>query len=316
MSETLRALVTGGAGFIGSHVVDALLGRGYAVRVVDDLSTGRLENLRHAADKIEFVEGDVRNPAVCTRTTRDIDVVFHLAALASVARSMEAPLQSHEVNASGTLHLLEASRQNGVRRLVFSSSSSVYGDTAVLPKREDVELEPRSPYAVSKLAGEQYVLAYARAGMLEGVALRYFNIFGPRQDPAGPYAAVVPVLMQAALDGTPFAIFGDGEQTRDFTFVQNAVRANLLAVEGDSARCNGVVVNVGNGARTSLTGLVQMVERVSGRRIPITFAPPRAGDVRDSLADLSRARAALQYEPTVGLAEGLATTWKEFAGPR
>jgi UDP-glucose 4-epimerase len=308
-NNATQVLVTGGAGFIGSHLVDALIGRGHRVRVLDDLSTGHRENLRHAAGRLDFLLGDVRDPATCLRATEGVETVFHLAALASVARSMENPRDTHEVNVSGTLSLLGACRANAVRRMVFSSSSSVYGDTPTLPKREDVELEPRSPYAVSKLAAEQYVLAAARVGHVQGVALRYFNIFGPRQDPSGPYAAVVPLLMRAAASGQPFPVFGDGLQTRDFTYVDNAVLANLRAADSPAERCSGSAVNVGAGARTSLRDLVRLVEHTSGRSIAVTFQPPRAGDVRDSLADLNRARQVLGYVPAVSLGDGIARTW-------
>lgn len=304
------ALVTGGAGFIGSHLVDALIQRGLAVRVLDDLSTGHRENLAHVARRIRFLEADLRDADACDRATKGVEVVFHLAALASVTRSMEDPVLTHDVNVTGTLTLLEACRRNGVRRVVFSSSSSVYGDSPALPKREESELEPRSPYAVSKLAGEQYVLAYARAGFLEGVALRYFNIFGPRQDPAGPYAAVIPLLLSAAAHARTFSILGDGEQTRDFTHVRNAVHANLCAAWAPAAQCNGAVVNVGAGIRTSLLELVRRVEEISGHSIDLHFGPPRAGDVRDSLAALDRAESRLGFSVQVPLAEGLRETWE------
>ncbi len=309
MTDSRRVLVTGGAGFIGSHLVDALLERGYAVRVLDNLSTGHRANLAHVAGNIEFLEQDVRDESACRHATSGVDVVFHLAALASVARSMHEPALTHDVNVTGTLTLLEACRRNDVRRVVFSSSSSVYGDAPVLPKREDLELEPRSPYAVSKLAGEQYVLAYARAAFLEGVALRYFNIFGPRQDPAGPYAAVIPLLMSAAARGEEFTILGDGHQSRDFTHVRNAVHANLCAAESPAPRCNAAVVNVGAGARTSLLDLVRHVEGIAGKAIALRFDPPRPGDVRDSLAGLDRARIRLGYAVQVPLGEGLQETW-------
>lgn len=309
MSLAKRVLVTGGAGFIGSHLVDALLQRGYAVRVLDNLSTGHRGNLEHVREHVEFTLGDIRDADACAAATRGVEAVFHLAALPSVARSMEAPAETNEVNVTGTMNLLEACRGNGVRRFVFSSSSSVYGDAPTLPKREDQELQPRSPYAVSKLAGEQYVLAYARSGMLEGVALRYFNIFGPRQDPAGPYAAVIPLLMRAVLSGTTFAIHGDGQQTRDFTYVKNAVLANICAAEQPAKRCSGAAVNVGAGSRTSLLQLVQQVSILAGRNVDVRHGPARVGDVRDSLADLQRAIVAIGYAPVVSLEDGIRETW-------
>jgi UDP-glucose 4-epimerase len=314
MKDSTRVLVTGGAGFIGSHLSRALLERGYDVRILDDLSTGSLENLSDIESSIDFLRGDVRDPVTLRDATGGVRAVFHLAALASVARSMEEPEETHAVNVTGTLQLLQACHANGVARVVFSSSSSVYGDAPALPKRENLELEPRSPYAVSKLAAEQYVLAYARAGLVEGVALRYFNIFGPRQDPLGPYAAVIPLLMRAAMLGSTFTIFGDGRQTRDFTYVDNAVQANILGMTTPAPQASGQVVNVGAGVRTSLLQLVQSVEKLAGMRIGIDHRPPRAGDVRDSLADVERARRALGYLPLVGLDEGLRRTWTWYQG--
>jgi UDP-glucose 4-epimerase len=302
-------LVTGGAGFIGSHIVRHLLGRGHAVRVVDNFATGSRENLAEVAADVDVIEGDLVDPDVCARAVAGVDVVFHLAALGSVPRSMRDPWGSHQANVNATVRLLEASRAAGVRRLVFSSSSSVYGDTPVLPKIETLEPLPRSPYAASKLSGEQYVLAYARAGMLEGVALRYFNVFGPRQSPAGPYAAIIPLLLRAAYLGEGATLFGDGEQTRDFTYVDNVVQANLLAAFGPTERVNGVVANAGAGGRTSLLQLVRMLEQVSGRTIAVSHAAPRPGDVRDSLASLERAEATLGYAPAVSVEDGLARTW-------
>src|SRR5438105_7670176 len=222
-------LVTGGAGFIGSHLVTELVALGYPVRVVDNLSTGNQANLDSVADAIDLLIGDLCDPKIAARAVVDVEVVFHLAALPSVPRSLKDPWGSHDANVNATVRLLEASRAAGVRRIVYSSSSSVYGDTPTLPKVETVEPLPRSPYAASKLSSEQYVLAYARGALLEGIALRYFNIFGPRQSPFSPYAAVIPLFMHAALTGEVATIFGDGEQTRDFTYVRNAVDANLRA---------------------------------------------------------------------------------------
>lgn len=305
-----RSLVTGGAGFIGSHLVHRLLDLGHEVRVVDNLCTGHRANLAEVEDRIEFIEGDIADLEVCTRAVDGVETVFHVAALPSVPRSLVNPLASHTANVTGTLNVLEAARRAGARRVVYSSSSSVYGDTPALPKHEDVEPLPRSPYATSKLAGEQYVLAYARAGLIEGVGLRYFNVFGPRQDPNGPYAAVIPLLFKAAVSGTPMTIYGDGRQTRDFTYVENVVEANLLAAAGDADRVSGQVVNVGAGSRTSLLELVQLVEEVSGRSVKLEHAPPRAGDVRDSQADLARAGRVLGYSPRIDVREGLRRLWE------
>jgi UDP-glucose 4-epimerase len=306
-------LVTGGAGFIGSHIVRRLLKDGHVVRVVDNLSTGSRANLAAVSEQIDFLEGDVQAPGVAEAAVREVDVVFHLAALGSVPRSLHDAWGSHDANVNATVRLLEASRHGSPRRFVFSSSSSVYGDTPTLPKSEDVEPLPRSPYAASKLSGEQYTLAYARAGLLEGVALRYFNVFGPRQSPEGAYAAVIPLFLRAAMERTPAPLNGDGEQTRDFTYVDNVVEANMLAAFGPAERVSGHPVNVGAGDRTSLNQLLQLVREVSGTDVPAVYRPPRAGDVRDSLAGLERARAVLGYEPLVTLREGLRRTWEWFA---
>lgn len=305
-------LVTGGAGFIGSHVTDHLVARGHRVRVVDNLSTGDERNLAHLGSRIEFVRGDLTDPGVCAAVSRDVAVVFHLAALASVPRSMQDPLASYQHNVLATMNLLLAARDAGVRRMVYSSSSSVYGDTEVLPKVESMEPLPRSPYAAYKLSGEQLVLAFARAGVIEGVALRYFNVFGPRQSPTSAYAAVIPVFMQAARDGTVAPVFGDGQQTRDFTYVDNVVSANLLGGFEPADRINGVVCNVGAGDRTSLLDLVRLIGEVSGRPLAVEHHPPREGDVRDSLASMERARDRLGYRVAVDLRDGLARTWDWF----
>jgi UDP-glucose 4-epimerase len=309
MPDSLRTLVTGGAGFIGSNLTRALLEAGHTVRVVDNFSTGHRANLTDIADEIELIDGDLRERDVCRRSVDGIDVVFHVAALPSVPRSMSDPIGCHDHNVNATLTLLEASRSARVRRFVYSASSAAYGDTEILPKTESLEPLPRSPYAAAKLAGELYTLAYARAGFLEAVALRYFNVFGPRQDPNGPYAAVIPALFRSAVAGTPMTIYGDGQQTRDFTFVENVVRANILAATQPGSRVSGWVVNVGAGVRTSLLELVANVSAVTGRNVLLKHEPPREGDVRDSLASLVRAKAVLGYEPVVSLREGLQHLW-------
>src|SRR6267378_1133385 len=308
-----RCLVTGGAGFIGSHVTARLVALGYRVRVVDDLSTGNEANLADVARQIEFVRGDLRESLVCERAVDGINVVFHLAALPSVSRSMTDPWGSHDANVNATLRLLQCCQKAGVRRLVYSSSSSVYGDTVTLPKVENVEPLPRSPYATSKLAGEQYVLAFARAGMIEGVALRYFNVFGPRQSPHSAYAAVIPMFFQAVLEGRPAVLFGDGEQTRDFTYVDNVVDANLLAASAPAAKVSGWVANVGAGVRTSLVGLLGMIGATTGHQADFLRQPARPGDVRDSLASLERAERLLGYKPRISLEAGLRRTWSWVA---
>ena len=312
-----RSLVTGGAGFIGSHIVRRLLGLGHDVRVIDNLVTGFRHNLDEVADHIDFRVADIRDPRSCESAVEGVDVVFHVAALPSVPRSMADPVGTHETNVNGTLNLLEAGRRAGVRRFVYSSSSSAYGDTPVLPKVESMEPMPRSPYAAAKLSGELYTLAYARAGLIEGIALRYFNIFGPRQDPNGPYAAVIPLMFRAAMTGSTVTIFGDGRQTRDFTYVDNAVDANLLAAQHEGARVTGQVVNIGAGLRTSLLELVDIVQDVVGSTLHVDHAPERAGDVRDSQASLARAETVLGYQPAVDVREGIRRLWDWYsANPR
>src|SRR5438309_4848576 len=264
VAQGSRCLVTGGAGFIGSHLVERLVTLGHFVRVVDDLSTGDEANLAGIADQIEFLRGDLCEPAVCRRAVVGIDIVFHVAALPSVPRSLKDPWASHAANVNATMRLLEACVEAGVARFVYSSSSSVYGDTPVLPKTEAVEPLPRSPYAASKLAGEQYALAFARAGRIEAVALRYFNVFGPRQSPHAAYAAVIPNFLQAAREGRPAVLYGDGQQTRDFTYVDNVVDANVLAASAPAGSVSGWPVNVGAGMRTSLLGLIEMIGGITG----------------------------------------------------
>lgn len=309
VSSKLRCLVTGGAGFIGSHVAERLVALGHPTRVVDNLSTGRMENLFRLDGGVEFVEGDIRDPDVCRRVVDGVDVVFHLAALPSVPRSMADPWASHEHNVNATVQLLVACREAQVRRVVYSSSSSVYGDTPTLPKVESMELQPRSPYAAAKLAGEQYVLAFARAGVIEGIALRYFNVFGPYQRADSAYAAVIPAFLSATVTGQPASLHGDGGQTRDFTYVDNVVQANVLAATEPAGRVNGWAVNVGAGERTSLRRLLTIIEDVTGCSVAITEHPPRPGDVRDSLASLKRAESVLGYRPDFSLEEGLRRTW-------
>ena len=308
-----RCLVTGGAGFIGSHVAERLVALGHQVRVVDNLSTGDEANLAGLDGEIEFLRGDLCEARVCRSAVARIDVVFHLAALPSVPRSLKDPWASHDANVNATMRLLEACRAAQVKRVVYSSSSSVYGDTPVLPKTESAEPLPRSPYAASKLAGEQYVLAFARAGLIEGVALRYFNVFGPRQSPHSAYAAVIPAFLLAVLEQGEAKLFGDGTQTRDFTYVDNVVDANVLAATVPGERVSGAVVNVGAGARTSLLDLIELVGKITGRELAYQRLPAREGDVRDSLAGLRRAERLLGYQPLVSLAEGLRRTWTWFA---
>jgi nucleoside-diphosphate-sugar epimerase len=297
--------VTGGAGFIGSHLVAALLARGDRVRVLDDFSSGRRDFLPDHPG-LEVVAGDVRDPGALRGALAEVDVVYHQAALRSVPRSVEYPYDYHDVNVTGTLRLLLAARDAGVRRVVFASSSSVYGEQAILPLHEELRPLPISPYGASKLAGEHYCANFARHYGLQTVALRYFNVFGPRQDPASEYSAVIARFIEAAGRGAPVEIHGDGKQTRDFTFVDNVVSANLLALEKDVEP--GLVVNIGAGERLSIEELFRAMAEIAGGTVDPIHAPPRVGDVHDSLASLARAREALGYEPRSGWKDGLVRT--------
>ncbi len=298
-----RYLVTGGAGFIGSHIVDELLRRGETVRVLDNLATGKRENLAHSLERIEFVEGDIRDLETCRRACDGVDFVLHQAALGSVPRSIDDPLTSHEVNVTGTVKMLLSARDAGVRRFVYAASSSTYGDHPGLPKVEERIGQPLSPYAVTKYADELYARVFGRCYGLETVGLRYFNVFGPRQDPYSQYAAVIPLFVSALLRGEAPTINGDGEQTRDFTFVANAVAANLLACSAPAAA--GEVFNIACGERTSLNHVYARLQQLLGTSIPAVHGPPRPGDVRDSLADIGKARRLLGYEGSVRFDEGL-----------
>jgi nucleoside-diphosphate-sugar epimerase len=301
-----RYLVTGAAGFIGSNIVEELVKRGADVRAVDNFATGRRANIEGLLPRIDFVEGDISDPETATRLVRGVDFVLHQAALPSVPRSVADPMASHQANATGTLNLLLAARDAGVKRFVYASSSSVYGNSPTLPKQEDMPTDPRSPYAVNKLAGEQYCKVFTLVYGLPAVALRYFNVFGPRQDPTSQYAAVIPAFITAMLEGKQPTIYGDGTQSRDFTFVANVVEANLLACEGDKA--DGSAVNIACGERVSLLELVAHINELLGTSIDPAFAPERAGDVKHSLADISRAESTLGYRPRVRFKEGLAST--------
>ena len=300
-------LVTGGAGFIGSHLVVRLLAEGHRIRVVDDFSTGRRENLASFGDVVELIEGSIEHADVCRRAVHGTDVVFHLAALGSVPRSIADPLRTHEVNATGTLRLLVAAQAAGVQRFVYSASSSAYGETEALPKRESMTARPMSPYGAAKLAGEEYCRVFHETYRLPTVSLRYFNVFGPRQDPASQYAAVIPRFIAAARRGEPPTIHGDGEQTRDFTYVDNVVQANMLALEAAPAAF-GCVFNVGSGTRISVNALWRKIcENLHVEMAP-RYDAARAGDIRHSLAAIDRAREALGYVPVVTFEEGLART--------
>ncbi len=306
------ALVTGGAGFIGSHLVEGLLQRGYAVRVLDNFATGRRENLASVAHDIEILEGDVRNLTTVRSAMRGVEVVFHQAALPSVERSVKNPLESNDVNTTGTLNVLLAARDAKARRVVYASSSSAYGDSPTLPKEESMPPHPLSPYAISKLAGEQYARIFWELYKLSTISLRYFNVFGPRQDPTTQYAGFIAKMMTCALERKPYPIYGDGEQTRDFTYVDNAVRANLLAAEAELT--DAPALNVACGGRTSLKQVIAMVNDLTQQDLPIQFLPPRAGDIRDSQASLARIAEVLDYAPSVDVREGLRRTLEWYRG--
>ena len=301
-------LVTGGAGFIGSHLVERLLCDGARVRVLDDFSTGLRANLEPFADRIDLIEGSVVRESDCRKALAGVDYVLHQAALPSVARSVADPLATHEVGASGTLRLLHEARAGAVRRFVYAGSSSAYGDTEVLPKKEEMAPQPRSPYAVAKLSGEHYARAFHQIYGLETVVLRYFNVFGPRQDPTSQYSAVIAIFLDRALQGQSPTINGDGEQTRDFTYIDNVVEANLLACHVPARAAAGEVFNVGSGSRTSVNELWQTIRDIAGARVDAKYGPPRPGDVRDSLASLDRIRERLGYRVAVRLEEGLRRT--------
>jgi UDP-glucose 4-epimerase len=306
-------LVTGGAGFIGSNIVAELLQRGEQVRVLDNFSTGRRENIAPFFEHIDLIEGDLRDLSTITQAVKGADYVLHQGALPSVQQSIDDPLTPHAVNATGTLNLLLAARDSGVKRVVFASSCSIYGDDPTLPKREDMLPAPRSPYAVTKLAGERYCRVFTEVFGLETVCLRYFNVFGPRQDPSSQYAAVIPKFITAMLSKETPTIYGDGRQSRDFVYVANVAQANLLAATtpGDAV---GRVFNVACGERYTLLDLIAALNNILDADIEPVHAPPRPGDVRHSLADVSAAQEDLGYEPKVGFREGLRRTVEWYKG--
>ena len=299
-------LVTGGAGFIGAHIVQRLVKEGHRVRVVDNLSTGNLRRLTDVISTIEFTEADLADPLVCDRVVDGIEYVVHQAAIPSVQRSIRDPITSNCANITATLNLLESCRNQGVRRLVYAASSSAYGDTAVLPKREDMPPNPLSPYALQKFVGERYCGLYHDLYGLETVSLRYFNVFGPGQDPNSEHSAVIPKFIKGLLAFQPLIVFGDGEQSRDFTYVENVVQANIAALHAEGAV--GRVFNIAYGERISLNTLIGTLERIIGVKAKVKFEPTRNGDVRHSLADIHLARSILGYEPNVGVEQGLKKT--------
>ena len=302
----MKALVTGGAGFIGSHLVEGLLAKGWEVRVLDNFATGHRENIRPVINQIDLLEGDVTNLTTVRFATRNIDVVFHEAALPSVPRSVKNPLESNEVNITGTLNVLLAARDNGVKRVVYAASSAAYGDQPTLPKVETMTPEPMSPYAIGKLAGELYAQSFTRLYGLSTVSLRYFNVFGPRQDPATQYAGVVAKFATCALEKKPFPIDGDGEQSRDFTYVENVVNVNLLAAD---AKFDGSpVINIAFGQRTTINQVALILNELTHQNLALVHGAPRPGDVRHSHADITVARKLLGYDPRIDMHQGLERT--------
>lgn len=307
-----KYLVTGGAGFIGSHIVEALLKKGDSVRIFDNLSTGYVDTIKEFrkiyGKRLNFRHGDLRHKKEIESAVQGIDIIFHEAALRSVPRSIDDPNSSNEINIDGTLNLLMAARQAKVKRVVYASSSSAYGDQKKFPQVETMHCAPLSPYAVSKLAGELYSIVFSKTFGLETVSLRYFNVFGPRQRPESQYAAVIPKFMLAAKSGKPLEVHSDGKQSRDFTFVENVVQANLLAAE--KPKVAGEFFNIANGKNYSLLDIVNVLEKLSGHKLERHHTPARAGDVRKTWADIGKARRLLGYQPRVGLEEGLKRTWQ------
>ena len=304
-----RYLVTGGAGFIGSHIAETLLRQGASVRVFDNIATGRQSNLdalKRLQGQLQIIQGDIGDRDAVRAAVAGVEVVFHQAALASVPRSIADPVTSLEININGTQNVLLAARDAGVRRVVYASSSSVYGNTPTLPKHEEMPPAPMSPYAVQKLTGELLCSVFTRIYQLETVALRYFNVFGPRQDPTSEYAAVIPRFLTALLEKRRPIVFGDGEQTRDFTYIENVVQANLLAATSRDAV--GTAINIGCGERISLNSVLHLAGELLGITVEADYREPRPGDVRDSLADISKARQLLGYDPKINFRAGLART--------
>jgi len=301
-----KYLVTGGAGFIGSHIAEELIKRGHDVRIIDNFLTGKRENIASFLDNIEFIEGDIRDVDTCRQSLEGVDFVLHQAALPSVPRSIEDPILTSEINIEGTLNLLVASRDAGIKKFVFASSTAVYGDDPRLPKEEGMEGTPLSPYAVSKITGEKYCQVFSQIYDLPTICLRYFNVFGPRQDPFSQYAAVVPNFITKMLKGESPTIFGDGEQSRDFTYVSNVVGANLLAAEAQNV--SGEIFNIACGERITVNSLAIKINELLGKDISPVHDEPRPGDIGHSLADISKARKMLKYEPLVSLDEGVEKT--------
>lgn len=306
----MHYLVTGGAGFIGSHIAEALVKRGARVTILDDLSTGKMQNIEPFRDKVDFVQGDIRDFTLLREITHGVDVIFHEAAVASVTKSVQDPVTTDAINVGGTVSVLTAAKENGVKKVVFASSAAIYGDEPTLPKREDMTPRPLSPYAFHKLAGEYYLNLFHQLYGLKGVALRYFNVFGPRQDPSSEYSGVISIFMDRFKKGLEYTIYGDGKQSRDFVYVEDVVRANLAALEKDF---DGVpVINVACNRANDLLALVRTLQQISGLDRAPQFAAARPGDIKHSLADNSKLQALLDVTPQVGFAEGLHKLWESL----
>jgi UDP-glucose 4-epimerase len=312
----MRYVVTGGAGFIGSNTVDELVRRGESVVVLDDLSAGKEENLAEVRNKISFIKGSINDIEAVRRSMHEADYVLHLAARTSVPRSVKDPIETNKVNVEGTLNVLCAARDAKVKRVVLAASSSAYGETPALPKTESMQPDPISPYGLTKYVGELYAQVFARVYGLQSVSLRYFNVFGPRQDPNSPYSGVLARFCTAFLENVEPVVFGDGEQTRDFTYIENVVQANLLACEAPAAA--GKAINIGTGTRISLNQTLQLLREISGNSPETKYEPSRDGDIRDSQADITLAREFLKYEPSVDFPEGLSRTfgWYQECGAK
>jgi nucleoside-diphosphate-sugar epimerase len=306
----MRYLVTGGAGFIGSNTVDELLRRGHSVTVLDDLSAGKEENLAGVRSKIDFVRGSITDPDTVAKAVRGADYVIHLAARTSVPRSVKDPVETNRINIDGTLNVLVAARDAKVKRLVYAASSSAYGETPTLPKVETMQATPLSPYGVTKYVGELYAQVFGRVYGLENVCLRYFNVFGPRQDPTSQYSGVLSRFSLALLEGTQPQVHGDGEQSRDFTYIENVVDLNLRACEAPGA--SGRVFNGGTGARITLNQVLKTLGKIAGKEVTAKYEPPRTGDILHSQADITEARKVLGYEPKVNFEQGLRRTWEWY----
>ncbi|MFC1520892.1 SDR family oxidoreductase [Elusimicrobiota bacterium] len=311
MANKKICLVTGGAGFIGSHIAENLLKKGFRVRIIDNFSAGKMKNIKNFVNKIKLIRGDIRNEKALAKALKNVSYVYHEAAIRSVPKSMDDPLPSNSVNAEGTLKVLVASKKAGVKLVTYASSSSAYGDGKVFPQYEELKPRPLSPYAVSKLAGEHYCQTFAKSFNLPTISLRYFNVYGPRQDPESIYSAVIPRFMELYMDKKPFEIHWDGKQERDFSYIEDVVNANLLALKAPS-KAYGETFNIAGGKTYSILDIVYFLERLAGKKLPKKFSPMRAGDVRKTCANISKARRLLGFNPKARFNEGLMECWKYF----